>query len=136
MPRYSYNREAILACLRGTTTHPSAEWVFEQLKPQIPDLSLGTVYRNLSQFKEQGEIISVGVVNGLERYDARVEPHVHFICNQCEAVLDLNSIAVPEALFTQAAEESGAQVTGCTVNLCGVCQECQKNKKIYGGNLL
>ena len=128
MPRYSYKREAILDCLRGTTSHPSADWVFARLKPQIPDLSLGTVYRNLGQFKEQGKIISVGVVNGLERFDARVEPHVHFICETCHAVMDLDSIKVPESIVRQAEAEASVHVTGCTINLSGVCRDCQNQE--------
>ena len=49
--KFSRKREAILTCLHGTTCHPTAEWVYQQLKPQFPDLSLGTVYRNLAAFK-------------------------------------------------------------------------------------
>ena len=60
-------RDAILNYLRHTTEHPSAETVYAALKAEIPDLSLGTVYRNLSLFKEQGLIISLGSVNGVER---------------------------------------------------------------------
>ena len=66
----SKKRGAILECIRSTKTHPSAEWIYTQLKPRIPDLSLGTVYRNLNLFKQEGQLISVGVVNGLERFDA------------------------------------------------------------------
>ena len=62
-------REAILNCLRSTTCHPSAEWVHAQLKAEYPDISLGTVYRNLALFKEQGLIISVGTVNGVVSVD-------------------------------------------------------------------
>ena len=76
-------RTAILSFLRQTKDHPSAEMVFNHLKQEIPDLSLGTVYRNLSMFKAQGEIISLGTVNGVERFDGNVEPHVHFICSSC-----------------------------------------------------
>ena len=52
-------RDAILTCLKETTVHPSAEWIYAQLKPSIPDLSLGTVYRNLAAFKTEGVIASV-----------------------------------------------------------------------------
>ena len=69
-------REAILNCLRSTNTHPTAEWVYAQLKTEYPDISLGTVYRNLALFKEQGLVISVGTVGGVERFDADTEPHV------------------------------------------------------------
>ena len=120
-------RDAILTCLRETTEHPSAEWVFSQLKQEIPDLSLGTVYRNLSLFKEQGLITSLGTVNGVERFDANVVPHVHYICTGCGKVLDLHQIRVPEELNQAAAVDSGGQVTGCQLTFTGVCGQCAKN---------
>ena len=60
--KHSRKRDAILDCMRNTTCHPTAEWVYQQLKPIYPDLSLGTVYRNLAMFKESGTIQSIGVV--------------------------------------------------------------------------
>ena len=65
-------RDAILAYLRSTDVHPSADMVFANLKPEIPDLSLGTVYRNLSMFRQEGTIASVGTVNGVERFDGNL----------------------------------------------------------------
>ena len=62
--KYSRKREAILETIRSTKCHPTAQWVYEQLKPRIPDLSLGTVYRNISLFRQEGKLVSVGVVNG------------------------------------------------------------------------
>ena len=75
--RYSKKREAILEAIRSTKTHPSADWVYQTLKPTHPDLSLGTVYRNLDFFRQHGTIISVGVVKGQERFDATTTPHTH-----------------------------------------------------------
>ena len=86
---FSRKRQAILEALRNTKIHPTAEWVHQTLKNDYPDLSLGTVYRNLSQFKEDGIILSMGVINGQERFDANVSPHSHFICNCCGAVIDI-----------------------------------------------
>ena len=63
--KFSRKREAVLACLRSTTSHPSADWVYQQLKLEYPDMSLGTVYRNLAQCKQRGEIISVGLCQRL-----------------------------------------------------------------------
>ena len=120
-------RDAILTCLRETTEHPSAEWVYSQLKQEIPDLSLGTVYRNLSLFKEQGIICSLGTVKGVERFDANTEPHVHYICTGCGKVLDLQHIQVPEDLNQAAATDSGGEVTGCQLTFTGVCGQCAKN---------
>ena len=120
-------RDAILTCLRETTEHPSAEWVYSQLKQEIPDLSLGMVYRNLSLFKEQGLITSLGTVNGVERFDANTDPHVHYICTGCGRVLDLHQLRVPEELNQAAAMNSGGEVTGCQLTFTGVCGQCAKN---------
>ena len=87
--KHSRKRDAILRCVRSTDCHPTAEWVFSRLKPEIPDLSLGTVYRNLAMFKEEGTILSLGVVHGLERFDRRVDPHCHLACQRCSRVLDV-----------------------------------------------
>ena len=120
-------RNAILAYLRETKEHPSAEMVFNHLKPEIPDLSLGTVYRNLAMFKERGEIISLGAVNGVERFDGNTEPHVHFICTQCGAVQDLPEISVPEELNSAVARSSGGRVDNCQLSFTGICGECATN---------
>ena len=129
MARYSYKREAILNCVRSTKIHPSADWVFAQLKPAIPDLSLGTVYRNLSLFKQQGLVSSVGVVDGLERFDGRTQPHVHFICTACAAVLDLEEISLPEDFGAEAVAARGAQLHSCEVNLRGLCPACKNRQQ-------
>ena len=117
-------REAILNCLRSTTTHPTAEWVHAQLKAEYPDLSLGTVYRNLALFKEQGLIISVGTVNGVERFDADTEPHVHFICTRCHKVDDLPEMIIPEKLFSDSDRYTGGRTETCSLSFTGTCREC------------
>ena len=121
-------RTAILSYLRQTKDHPSAEMVFTKLKPEYPDLSLGTVYRNLSMFKNKGEIISVGTVNGVERFDGNTMPHVHFVCTDCSAVTDLPQIAVPEALNQQVTEATGGMIDTCQLTFVGKCSECAVKK--------
>ena len=120
-------RDAILCCVRSTDIHPSADWVFTQLKPEIPDISLATVYRNLSLFKQQGLIASLGTVSGVERFDGNTNPHVHFICNRCDAVIDLPRMGVPQSLSSQAAAEAGGQVDTCQLTFTGVCRNCSQN---------
>ena len=122
-------RNAILACLRGTDVHPCADWVYSQLKSEYPDISLGTVYRNLARFKEQGVIQSLGTVNGVERFDGNIEPHVHFICTCCDSVIDLPHMQVPESLCSRAAEETGGTVASCQLSFTGVCQSCCSNNQ-------
>ena len=122
--KFSRKREAILTCLRGTTCHPTAEWVYQQLKPQIPDLSLGTVYRNLAAFKAEGVIDSVGVVNGLERYDGNTTPHAHIVCERCGAVLDAQTIELPDELLARVQRDTGCELGRYQISFTGVCPDC------------
>lgn len=117
-------RDAILNCLRMSKEHPSAETLFQQLKSEIPDLSMGTVYRNLNLFKQQGLAMSVATVAGVERFDGNTCPHVHFICNDCSAVIDLEAMQVPDSLSQAAQQCCGGQVTGCQLSFTGICQNC------------
>ena len=123
-------RNAILECLRNTHEHPSAEMVHAMLQPEHPDISLATVYRNLSRFKTQGIIQSLGTVNGIERFDANTEPHVHFICNGCDAVTDLPQIEVPQALNCSVEQSSGCHVQSCQLTFTGLCSQCNNGKEI------
>ena len=117
-------RNAIYDCLCQSKTHPSAEIIYTQLKQQIPDLSLGTVYRNLTLFKNQGLAISVATVNGVERFDGNTAPHVHFICNGCSAVIDLEDMEVPRALCTSAENSCGGHIADCQLTFTGTCRSC------------
>ena len=121
-------RNAILTYLQETKDHPSAEMVFQHLKPEIPDLSLGTVYRNLSIFKDKGQIISLGAVGGVERFDGNTVPHVHFICTGCCSVTDLPAIAVPDTLSREVASQTGGQVEQCQLTFTGHCMKCMKGE--------
>ena len=117
-------RNAILSCLRSTDVHPSADWVYAQVNPEYPAISLGTVYRNLALFKQQGLIASLGTVNGVERFDGNTDPHVHFICTHCDSVTDLPQMAVPQSLCSQAAAQTGGLVEVCHLAFTGVCNRC------------
>ena len=114
-------RNAILEYLQETDEHPSAEMVYNNLKPQIPDISLATVYRNLAKFKAEGKIMSVATVRGVERFDANVDPHVHFICSRCDAVIDMHQINPPRY---EAEQCGGCRVESCALTLTGVCSAC------------
>ena len=122
--RYSKKREAILAAIRGTNCHPSAEWVYQTLKPAHPDLSLGTVYRNLVFFQENGDIQSVGVVKGQERFDGVTTPHSHFICRSCGKVADLpmSRVEMPDTAAL-------GRTDSCSVTFYGCCNACLEKKK-------
>jgi len=123
--KYSRKREAILSVLRSTDQHPSAEWIYERLKPEFPDLSLGTVYRNLSVFRQEGEIASVATVAGQERFDGVVRPHAHFICADCGRVTDVD-VPIPPALLSLDRRTAGGEVRGVSLTFHGICDSCRK----------
>lgn len=116
--KYSRKRNAIYEAVCSTVSHPSAEWVYTKLKPEYPDLSLGTVYRNLALFKESGEIKSVGSVKGQDRFDGNVEPHAHFICKKCGSVSDLMEEQSPDIPVVD------GQVEEYQLNFYGLCGNC------------
>lgn len=125
--RYSRKREAILDAIRSTGVHPSADWVYQTLKPAFPDLSLGTVYRNLARFKEEGLVVSLGTVNGQERFDAIVTPHTHFICQTCGAILDLPEPKAEENLdLDRIARRYGVRIARHELTFYGVCPGCSR----------
>ncbi len=129
--RYSKKREAILSVLRETNCHPSAEWVYQQLKPRHPDLSLGTVYRNLAFFQAHGLAQSVGVVSGQERFDAIVTPHSHFICNCCGTVLDLPEIFPDSGLKQSVSTQYELAVQRCELTFYGLCSSCSQENQNF-----
>ena len=127
--RYSKKREAILTAIRGTGCHPSAEWLYQQLKPRHPDLSLGTVYRNLAFFQARGLVKSVGVVGGQERFDGIVTPHSHFICNCCGCVQDLPEVCPDTELERAVSSQYGFAVSRCELTFYGLCHSCSHSQQ-------
>lgn len=129
MKRYSEKRDAILECLRSTTSHPTAEWIFDRLKPKYPRLSLATVYRNLAELKSDGIIRSVGVVNGQERFDGTLSEHTHAVCSVCGKVIDVDGIDVPDGIIGDAERLTGFSLERAEMRLTGICPECIGKKK-------
>ena len=121
-------RNAILSYLQSTEAHPSAETIFSDLKSQIPDLSIGTVYRNLKFFQQQGLVSAIATVNGVERFDANTDPHVHFICEGCDAVVDLHQLSTPQSLCSDAESAIGCSVSGCQLSFTGKCRTCLESQ--------
>ncbi|XOQ49572.1 MAG: transcriptional repressor [Eubacteriales bacterium] len=128
---YSRKREAILKAIRSTTTHPTAEWVYQKVKPEYPDLSLGTVYRNIAQFKKDGTIISVGIVNGQERYDGNVHPHTHFVCSCCGAVIDIPGSFISSNINAEISEKFHLRVDSSEVLFRGICSNCLQRQRPF-----
>ncbi len=128
MRKYSRQREVIRQVLASTDTHPTAADLYESIRKVLPRVSLGTVYRNLAQLRDGGEILSLSVGDGCERFDARTRDHLHLCCTSCgsikDAPLDCDPAqSVPEGEF----------LAGIGVYVIyGICKDCLINNK-FGG---
>ena len=125
---FSRKRTAILNALEQTTVHPTADWVYENLKPKYPDLSLGTVYRNLKKFCETGKAMSIGVINGQERFDGNTESHSHFVCSNCGVVLDVAEAFFKDEEFSLLNKKYDFAVSSAEVLFKGLCDKCKEEK--------
>jgi Fur family peroxide stress response transcriptional regulator len=122
---YSRKRDAVLDKIRSTKSHPTAEWVYLELKEEYPDLSLATVYRNIALFREEGSLVSVGTVNGQERFDGQVHPHGHFVCSQCHAMIDIGAATDYTEIAAQIEGSQRFQVDRVDITAHGLCDLCQ-----------
>ncbi len=117
----SKQRDAILSVLKSTTSHPTAEWVYSRLKPEFPNLSLATVYRNLNLFCQTGEAIRLDVGDGTVRYDGFTHSHAHFHCTNCKKVLDIEK----ETDLTPEIElKYNVKLSGYSLVFFGKCKDC------------
>lgn len=120
---FSRKRQTIYAALCSTQSHPSAEMIYTALKPENPDLSLATVYRNLRDFCAEGTAVSLGVINGHERFDADTSPHSHFVCRGCGRVYDIDE-AYPHKRMRELEEQYGYSFESCEIVFTGTCKDC------------
>ena len=121
--KYSRQRSAVLHYLRSVTSHPTAELVYQAIRQEFPKISLGTVYRNLNLLADQGEILRLNCGDGVDHYDAVIEPHNHFICRSCGQVLDLPLVSM-EAVDRQAEELCAGHIEGHELYFYGKCNSC------------
>lgn len=121
--KYSRQREAIKTYMESTTSHPTADTVYEHIKKIYPNISLGTVYRNLNFLVEHGELIKLSCEDNKEHYDANTTPHSHFYCRCCHQVLDLD---VPIANLEHLSDEVQFQgkIETCVMFYIGTCPDC------------
>ena len=121
--RMTKQRKKILQVLREADCHPTADWIYDQVKEEIPNISLGTVYRNLNVLKEMGEIMELNYGSDYSRFDGNPENHYHFNCMECGAVEDVD-MEVEEAMNQHAAERVNGKVNHHRTEFFGRCEEC------------
>lgn len=133
--RNSKQRKAILRVLKNNYSHPTANWIYQEVQKELPHISKGTVYRNLKILKETGEILEIKTDGMERRYDARVKNHYHFRCESCGKLFDVDE-PVNTKLDQKIAQKTGFKITHHFLEFRGICQECQKKETnpITGGN--
>ena len=123
MIKHSRQRDAIRLNLMGRCDHPTAEMVYMDIKEDFPNISLGTVYRNLSLLSDLGEIQKISTGTGPDRFDGNVKAHCHFQCKKCYDVLDL-SFEYPEDFNTHAGKNFSGLIEESIVQFYGLCPSC------------
>ena len=120
-------REAILCALRRAHTHPTALELFDAVRPEVPSITLATVYRNLKVLEELGLVAEVKGPGGAARYDGNPEKHWHVTCTRCGRVGDISG---PERPLTLAAAQEVTDfcLTGYHLSFEGVCPECRRSE--------
>ncbi len=126
--KFSKQRESIKEYLIHTKEHPTADMVYFNIRQKFPNISLGTVYRNLNFLEEQGEIVRLTDGVGSDRFDGNLEPHYHFVCRKCKKFCDLEMNSL-EHINTLAAANFRGKIEGHTTLFNGLCEECFLDEK-------
>ena len=125
-------RAAILEELRSVTCHPTADELYTMLRKKMPQISLGTVYRNLEQLSELGIIQKISTSGTQKRFDGNVEFHHHMRCRECGRVVDMDDPALAELNEAFARVLPRVQCEGFRLEFVGHCQECRANAGLNG----
>ena len=122
--RKTKQKDAILRVLRNTDIHPTANWIYKQVKQEIPHISLGTVYRDLKLLKQRGDIAELDYSGSLTRFDGNTSQHYHFHCQQCDRIIDITE-AVDSEIDKRLATKTGFDVFCHRLEFYGLCRDCR-----------
>lgn len=122
--KYSRQRESILENLKNRTDHPTADMVYSDIRAIFPNVSLGTVYRNLSLLADEDVIQKLVTDNGVLHFDYNTHPHDHFCCRKCGCMIDLHILDTSE-ICSGVAENFEGTIEKCEVTFYGLCKDCK-----------
>ena len=125
--RETRQRRVVYEAIKSTRTHPTADWIFDRVRAEMPKISLGTVYRNLSVLKDEGTVREIYGSDRRAHYDADLSPHAHFICTECGQIWDV--FGVPEVDWRRHKELVGCEVTEQRLDFQGRCAACSMAAK-------
>ena len=123
MIKYSKQRECIINNLRSRRDHPTADMVYESVRMEQPNISLGTVYRNLSLLADQGQILKISTGAGPDHFDGFTDPHIHFVCRYCGGVSDVEGNVEMKWIEEDKVSFRG-EVEGYDIQVFGKCDQC------------
>ncbi len=126
--RETKQRKTILRILKNTKAHPTVDWIYDEVRKAIPNISKGTVYRNLQVLQEDGAVTELNLNGTLSRYEAKQDNHYHFRCERCGRVFDLDE-PVNHELDKMVAKRTGLRVSYHQLEFRGLCQDCQQKSK-------
>ena len=121
--KYSRQRESIKASLMSRKDHPTADAVYASIREEFPNISLGTVYRNLSLLSETGQILKLNMRDSADRFDGRITPHDHFVCERCHCVEDI-FLDDNEEITIAAQKKFDGKIRSHTTTFYGICKKC------------
>ena len=124
MLKRSKQKETILRVLRSTSSHPSADWIYDQVRREIPNVSLATIYRNLRLLRDTGCIRQVDLSGEHGHFDGNTGAHYHLRCEKCGCIIDLDE-PVSRYIESRVAKKTGFKVTGHKLEVAGLCPACQ-----------
>ncbi len=127
--RFTRQRMVILDELTKVTSHPSAREVYRMVQRKLPNISFGTVYRNLRLLEELGLIQELNYLKGASRYDGTPDNHYHVSCTGCGRVDDI-SMGTRRGLDREAANASRYDVKAHRIEFYGLCPKC---RRVAGG---
>lgn len=125
--KYSRQREVIKSFLMTRKDHPTADTVYMNVQQELPNISLGTVYRNLSLLADIGEIKRLRIGDGVDHFDADTSSHYHFVCTECGGVMDLEMGNIDDIQDIAGMNFDG-QITGHVTYFYGICGQCSSQK--------
>ena len=128
--KYSRQREAIKNFLLTRKDHPTADVIYTNIKTEFPNISLGTVYRNLALLTELGEIQKLSYGAESDFFDGNPAPHYHFVCKECGSVSDL-IITDLSFVNTLASQNFNGNIEGHNIHFYGICEKCKNTEKIF-----
>ena len=125
--KHSKQRDMIKDFLMSRKDHPTADVVYMNVRLQQPNISLGTVYRNLTLLADIGEIQRLRLGDGVDHFDADISEHYHFICNDCGGVIDLEMDSI-STITDVAQRKFDGHIAGHVTHFYGSCSHCIKQK--------